>query len=86
SGTVGTNGCEGREKSKEPRANGNVPRVFASKRDREARIGWIRGICPRQLGTTGPKGCEGREKPVGPQTNQEMPRVTRENVQNFEGQ
>ncbi|KAH9301630.1 hypothetical protein KI387_013213, partial [Taxus chinensis] len=86
SGTVGTNRREGREKPKELRANGNVPHVFASKRDRGARIGRIRGICPRKFGTPGLKIREGREKPAGPQMNQEMPRVIMENIQNFKGQ
>ncbi|KAH9297659.1 hypothetical protein KI387_029341, partial [Taxus chinensis] len=41
SGTVGTKVHRGHGEPKGPRANGNVPRVFASKRDREARIGRI---------------------------------------------
>ncbi|KAH9315193.1 hypothetical protein KI387_023820, partial [Taxus chinensis] len=53
--TVGTKGREGREKPKEPRANGNVPRVFTSKRDREARIGWIGEFVPDSLGHPGQK-------------------------------
>ncbi|KAH9330797.1 hypothetical protein KI387_002905, partial [Taxus chinensis] len=52
----------GREKPKEPRVNGISPRVFTANRNKEARIGRFREICPRQFGTSGPKVREGREK------------------------
>ncbi|KAH9315201.1 hypothetical protein KI387_023828, partial [Taxus chinensis] len=61
-GTVGTLGHVGHGKQKEPRANQIMPRVFASKRDREARIGRIGSFCPRQFGTSRTKGRGGREK------------------------
>ncbi|KAH9328318.1 hypothetical protein KI387_000426, partial [Taxus chinensis] len=86
SGTFGTKVRGRYGEPKEPRANQITPCVISRKRDREARIGWIGGICPRQFGTTGLKGREGHEKPAGPRMNQETPRVTRENVQNFKGQ
>ncbi|KAH9324257.1 hypothetical protein KI387_004435, partial [Taxus chinensis] len=73
SGTVGIKGRVGHEKPKKLRANQITPRVFTAKRDKEARIGRFREICPRQFGKSGPKGRVGREKPGGPQMNQEMP-------------
>ncbi|KAH9325899.1 hypothetical protein KI387_006077, partial [Taxus chinensis] len=42
SGTVGPEVHGGRGEPKEPRANQITPRVFASKRDKEARVGWIK--------------------------------------------
>ncbi|KAH9301856.1 hypothetical protein KI387_013439, partial [Taxus chinensis] len=47
SGTVGAKARVGCGRPKEPRSNQILPRVFSVKRDREARIGRIRGICPR---------------------------------------
>ncbi|KAH9320523.1 hypothetical protein KI387_015162, partial [Taxus chinensis] len=74
--SLGTSGQKVRAGREEPRANGNVPRVFASKRDREAHFGRIGEICPRRFGTSGPKIREGREDPEKLPTNQNVTRVT----------
>ncbi|KAH9305265.1 hypothetical protein KI387_009669, partial [Taxus chinensis] len=57
--TVGTKGHVGCRDPKELRANGILLRVFAAKRDKEARIGRFGDFFPRQFGTARPKGREG---------------------------
>ncbi|KAH9322428.1 hypothetical protein KI387_017067, partial [Taxus chinensis] len=52
-----------------------MPCVFASKRDREARIRRIGEICPRQFGTSEPEVRSRRGEPKKPPMNQNVPRV-----------
>ncbi|KAH9299855.1 hypothetical protein KI387_031537, partial [Taxus chinensis] len=65
-GTSGPEVREGREKPKEPRANGISPRVFTAKRNKEARIGRSKSFSSRKAGTKVCTGCEGREKSKQP--------------------
>ncbi|KAH9298807.1 hypothetical protein KI387_030489, partial [Taxus chinensis] len=63
SGTFGPKGTRGTQKLKEPRANGKS-RVFTAKRDKEARIGQFREICPRSLGQLGQKYARDMQRDV----------------------